>query len=194
MSPCHSPTERSTCTQPWRPPKPSEQRAWLLLRIQGNGAQPRGEGDFSTRSGGGAGPVHWESEARTATARPPWGRHSLLSVPVGKPHSWLCACRSRQGDSGALAAPQPSGRGFLHCRAPPSSSGRIQSSWAFPFMPLWKSSPGGRPGPCQTHSHEPSGHPETCLGRPGAELTQTLPQGLPAQAHELVGRRHPTGQ
>ena len=134
------------------------------------------------------------SEAGTATTRPPWGCHSLLSVPVGKPHSWLCACRSQRGDSGALAAPQLSRRGFLHCRALPSSSGRIQSSWAFPFMPLWKSSPGGRAGPCQTRSQKPLWHPETCLGRPRAELMQTLPHGLPVQVHELVGRRHPTGQ
>lgn len=97
-------------------------------------------------------------------------------------------CRSRSGSHtagsvpaeasrvilGRWAASQPSGRGFLHCRAPPSS-GRIQSSWAFPFMPLWKSSPGGRPGPCQTRSQEPSGHPETCLGRPGAGRSSRKP-------------------
>ena len=85
-----------------------------------------------------------------------------MLLPMVNPHIWLCTRWSRRGDSGVLTASQLSGRGFLLCWPPPSSSGCIQSSWAFAFMPLPQKVPqeGGQ-ALCQACSWNPLWHPET---------------------------------
>lgn len=124
--------------------------------------------------------MHWESEARTATTRPPWGRHSLLSVPVGKPHSWLCACRSQQGDSGALGSlpafrkglPSLPGPAFLW--AHPEQLGlSVHASLEELPRRAARAVPDPQPGAVGAPRDLPR------ASRGGAELTQTLPQGLP---------------
>lgn len=109
-----------------------------------------------------------------------------MLVPMVIPHIWLCTRWSRRGDSGVLMASQLSGRGFLLCWAPPSSSGGIQSSWAFAFMPLSRKVP-QEVG--QARSWNRLWHPETRRGWPRAEILCSLP----ASHTDTAPRRHLSG-